>query len=106
MRTRHPFPDVALEFDDGSLGSMEGEVSAELVAQVAVPHPDATEKGVELALGFMPHRGENRTTRRAAVANFKAEGANRRELLKQRQRQRRGTLDPELRRLQRKATKQ
>jgi hypothetical protein len=64
-------------------------------------HPDYCEKGTELALGFIPHRGENRKQRLAAVANFSAEGADRRELWRQRQRQRRGKLDPELRRLQR-----
>lgn len=68
-------------------------------------HPDYCEKGIELPLGFIPHRGENRTQRRAAVANFSAEGADRRELWAQRQRQRRGKLDPELRRLQRQKAK-
>jgi hypothetical protein len=51
------------------------------------------------------HNGENRTQRRAAVANFKHPEADRRELLKQRQRQRRGKLDIETRKLQRKAMK-
>jgi hypothetical protein len=64
-------------------------------------HPDYCEKGTELALGFIPHRGENRRQRRAAVANFEHPEADRRELWLQRQRQRRGKLDPELRRLQR-----
>jgi hypothetical protein len=68
-------------------------------------HPDYCEKGIELPLGFIPHQGESRTQRRAAVANFQADGVDRRELWLQRQRQRRGKLDPELRRLQRKRLK-
>lgn len=75
--------------------------SMEVPEDAPAVHPDAVEKGIELPLGFIPHRGENRTQRRAAVANFSAEGADRRELWAQRQRQRRGKLDPELRRLQR-----
>lgn len=75
--------------------------------------------------GFMPHQGENRTQRRAAVANWvppkqitpvpagsevtcgfhtgttPAPMPTRRELWLQRAKQRRGKLDPELRRLQR-----
>jgi len=100
------------------------------------PHPDYCEKGTELPLGFIPHRGENRQQRRAGVATWappkadqpKAEAGagaggeepgtrpggepppapmpTRRELWKQRQRQRRGKLDPELRRLQRRKAKQ
>lgn len=79
-------------------------------------HPDFVEKGVELPLGFHQHDGENRKTRRAAVANWvppviEKKASNqavesaptRRELWLQRQRQRRGKLDPELRRMQRKA---
>jgi hypothetical protein len=53
----------------------------------------------------MQHKGENRRARRAAVANFAHPEVSRRELLKQRQRQRRGKLDIETRRLQRKAIK-
>jgi hypothetical protein len=68
-------------------------------------HPDAVERGIELPLGFMQHKGENRRARRAAVANFAHPEVSRRELLKQRQRQRRGKLDIETRRLQRKAIK-
>lgn len=93
-------------------------------------HPDAVEKGIGLPLGFMPHRGENRRTRRAAVANWQPPKEKtlvvspetaaafpvgsvmpnqamptRRELWLQRQKHRRGKLDPELRRLQRKALK-
>jgi hypothetical protein len=137
MRTRHPFPDLPLDFDavvsmgDGS----EDEPTPELVMAASRPaaHPDAVEKGIDLPLGFVPHRGENRRQRREAVANWQppeqdqpssgAVGAGegepgtrpgdepspatparmptRRELWAQRQRQRRGTLDPELRRLQR-----
>jgi hypothetical protein len=100
MRTRHPFPDVDIPLETSGLRVNELDANEEPSA-----HPDYCEKGTELALGLVPHRGENRTQRRAAVANFQAEGADRRELWRQRQRQRRGKLDPELRRLQRKALK-
>ncbi len=92
-----------------------------------VSHPDYRELGTEVALGFMPHQGENRKQRLAGVATWNpkdhgggqqsgaeprpAAGAppppmpTRRELWKQRQRQRRGKLDPELRRLQREKAK-
>ncbi len=33
-------------------------------------HPDFTERGVELPLGFVPHKLENRTTRLAATATW------------------------------------
>lgn len=89
MRTRHPFEDVPLEF----------ETYAEF------PEVKTLDVPADIALGFRPHAGENRKTRRAAVANFSHPGVSRRELLKQRQRNRRGKLDVELRRLQRKATK-
>jgi hypothetical protein len=110
MRTRHPFEDVPLEFEglEMSMGDGgpddPGPVTLALGAKLFATHPDAVEKGIELPLGFMPHRGENRKTRRAAVANFAHPEANRRDLLKQRQRQRRGKLDVKTRRLQRKAT--
>lgn len=85
---------------DGS----DGEPPPELDAPIPIPvHPDYCEKGIELPLGFVPHKGENRTQRRSAVANFAHPEANRRELLAQRQRERRGKLDIETRRLQRKA---
>lgn len=77
-------------------------------------HENYREIGAAIPLGFIPHRGENRQQRRAAVANWtppaqpKPEDGSepptmptRRELWEQRKRQRRGTLDPELRRLQR-----
>ena len=133
FRSKHPFPETEMEWSssDGSepIGDFASAV-APLAERDILPkarHPDAVEKGVELALGFLPHRGENRRTRRAAVANWQPpavssngrtpgfdpdnEGSNppaatpprmptRRELLGQRQRQRRGRLDPELRRLQ------
>lgn len=53
-----------------------GDGSDESVAQNVIPgavkplHPDYREKGTELALGFHQHQGENRKTRRAAVANW------------------------------------
>lgn len=79
-------------------------------------HENYREIGAAIPLGFIPHRGENRTQRRAAVANWAPPKPTapstpedtpaprmptRRELWEQRKRQRRGTLDPELRRLQR-----
>jgi hypothetical protein len=120
-------------------------------------HPDAVERGVEMPLGFMPNKLENRHTRLAATAQWqppKVQGQaywseelppehfeafalgmigtsgdgervrvtridrermrvyfepvaekmpTRRELVKQRQKQRRGVIDIEARRLQRKA---
>lgn len=106
---REPF--FGMPEDLAILGSM-GDGSAdepqpELVQLASAPmaHPDAVEKGISLPLGFMAHRGENRTQRRAAVANFSHPDVSRRELLKQRQKHRRGKLDVETRRLQRKATK-
>jgi len=94
-----------------------------------VSHEDYREKGTSVALGYLPHQGENRRQRRAAVATWvppkdqpKAETAGegsgdqdvgpepspvptprmptRRELWLQRKKHRRGQLDPELRRLQ------
>lgn len=72
------------------------------------PHPDYREKGAEIPLGFMPHQGENRKQRLAAAATWAPpklpEGEQpptRRALHEQRQKHRRGTLDPELRRVQR-----
>ena len=100
MRTRHPFPDV-------ELGEPEHEsvpVRAEFdIPGVVVGGAEQVERGTAVPLGFMPHTAENRKTRRAAVATFQREGVNRRELWRQRKRQRRGTLDPELRAAQRKA---
>lgn len=154
MRTRQPFEDVPLEFElvgsmgDGSEHSggcdcdpfgdsfmctsdcpgCEGcRASRERITGIPrTVHPDAVEKGIELPLGFMPHKGENRRTRRKEVANWQPPKTRtmvvspetaaafpvgstmpvermptRRELLKQRQRQRRGKLDIETRRLQR-----
>lgn len=120
MRTRQPFygdPEDAALLPDYELPSdipmptlePAGEVLAdgtwlrtpEEEGGQRAHHPDAIEIGTELPLGLIPHRGANRQQRLAAVANFEAEGADRRELWQQRQRQRRGTLDPELRRLQR-----
>jgi hypothetical protein len=159
LRTMHPFPEVTMEWGGTEYPSVEvdelGNATPESIASMgdgsetsapvtlmAEPerpvHPDATTKGIELALGFMPHQGENRRTRRAESARWtppklitpktetETAGAaqsppaanapnaaapaprmpTRRELLKQRQKQRLGKLDPELRRLQRKAAKQ
>jgi hypothetical protein len=121
MRTRHPFEDVSLEFE-------LPEAAREFV------EPGSPLAELLPSLGFRQHQGENRKTRRAAVANWQPSQTNgaaasapaagsrapdpvkpaaaptermptRRELLKQRQRNRRGELDVELRRLQRKATR-
>jgi hypothetical protein len=103
--------------------SAEAMAATEVNLLPPMTHPDAVEKGIELPLGFVPHRGENRRQRREAVAKWtppadaefvtpdtaqrvapigdKPRMPTRRELWAQRQRQRRGTLDPELRRLQR-----
>lgn len=70
--------------------------------------PDADPSPATPAHGqFYAHNGENRTQRRAAVATWEPpkDAPTRRELWLQRQRQRRGKLDIETRRLQRKATK-
>lgn len=98
MRTRRPFPDVE-ETDPEELGATPVEVAPALEASNAPP-----------ALGFIPHGSENRRTRRREVAKWTPpEGPNmptRRELLKQRQRNARGKLDPQLRRLQRQKLRQ
>jgi hypothetical protein len=120
-------------------GMTEGQARELIPGAVKPLHPDYCEKGIELPLGLVPHKGENRRTRRAAVANWtppqeetrsmeqsigrdiQTNGAvvnggasapapaermpTRRELLKQRQRQRRGKLDIETRRLQRERIK-
>ncbi len=131
LRSRHPFADLTIYADDPA----PVEQVRQALERGPEVHPDARELGVELALGFIPHRGENRRTRRAAVANWQppkqdykahnssesgatpaqrdeAEGLRvppphdmptRRELLKQRKRRDRGTLDVDLRRLTRKA---
>lgn len=72
------------------------------------PVPDwMSERGTEVALGFVPHQGENRRTRLGESARFspKEDPGVRRRYVKQRDTKRRGKLDVELRRLQRKAAK-
>jgi hypothetical protein len=92
------------------VGNM-GDGSAETESQELIPgavkttHPDYREQGTEMPLGFLPHQGENRKTRRTAVATFQSEAFPRREGVRQIQKQRRGTLDPELRRLQKRKAK-
>lgn len=109
-------PPAALELV-GSMGDGSELADYELPSDIPQPalkplHPDAVEKGAAIPLGFMPHDGENRTQRRAAAATWVPpvlpEGEQpptRRALWKQRQRQRRGKLDPELRRLQQRKAK-
>lgn len=82
----------------------------------AATHPDAVEKGTSIALGFIPHRGENRKRRLEGVKTWKATPEQekaagdvplptRREMFEQRKRHERGKLDPVLRRLQRERLK-
>lgn len=93
------------------VGSM-GDGSSELETQELIPgavktlHPDCREKGTAIPLGFMPHQGENRATRRKASATFSHPEFSRREGLLQRRKHQRGKLDPELRRLQHERLKQ
>ncbi len=122
-----PLPDYELPSDIPQ--SFFTELEESVAETTAGPHPNYRELGTEMPLGFMPHQGENRRQRRAAVATWSPKdhptaepvgaGAEesgtrpdvepapppplptRRELWAQRQRQRRGTLDPGLRRLQR-----
>ncbi len=87
-------------------------------------HPNYREIGAEVPLGFIGHQGENRKQRLTGVATWSPKDhgdhggdprvplnsavesmPTRRELLAQRQRQRRGKLDPELRRIQREKAK-
>lgn len=95
-----PEPQFTLLGIDEMANIPDEALMSEILNQVKPMHPDYCEKGTEQPLGLIPHRGANRQQRRSAVANFQAEGADRRELWQQRQRQRRGKLDPELRRLQ------
>lgn len=69
------------------------------------PEPEAVPTAPP-ARGFFPHQGLNRERRLAATAQMidpKDEPGLRRKLLLQRKRRARGTMDVELRRLQRKA---
>ncbi len=105
---------------DGSFVEVPVIINGAEASSRREPHPNYREIGADVPLGFIPHQGENRRTRRKAVAKWvppKQElpkngvggetspptpaMPTRRELLKQRQRKRRGKLDPELRRLQR-----
>jgi hypothetical protein len=122
VRTRHPFPDV--EFEETFL-ELHRASTENLIPPIF--HPDAVERGAEIALGFRQHSGENRQQRRKAGATWvppKTNGAEatatasmpapapvtasapaermptRRSLLKQRRKHQRGKLDVELRRLQ------
>ncbi len=80
------------------------EIEPEAFTQSKAPNPHLQERGTEFAVGFVPHKGENRRTRRAEVAKFVSpEGtAPRHALLVRRRQVAAGTLDPELRRLQKK----
>ncbi len=105
--------------DLAALQTLGTEVEAQATIPGAVKplHPDATEKGITLPLGFVPHRGENRQKRLAGVRTWKAtpeqekvaEGGpalpTRRDMFEQRKRHERGKLDTVLRRLQRERLK-
>lgn len=86
------------------------------VGQNVKHHPDYSEKGTSVALGFIPHRGENRKKRLEGVKTWKATPEQekaagdvplptRRGMYEQRKRHERGKLDPVLRRLQRERLK-
>ena len=75
---------------DGS----EGEAPP---VQVDVPLPQpavVSDTPSDMAIGFVPHQGENRTARRAAVATWEPKKGqpSRRELWEQRKKHRRGTM--------------
>lgn len=74
--------------------------------EIIVQHSLPPEVPSDIALGFMPHQGENRATRRKASATFTHPEFSRREGLLQRRARQRGKLDPELRRLQHERLKQ
>lgn len=112
MRLRGSFDnDASLAFDvNGSevAAGRENESQTVPLSPEHKPVPDwMTERGTDVALGFIPHEGENRRTRLAESARFvtKADPGVRRRYVKQRDTKRRGKLDIELRRLQRKAAK-
>jgi hypothetical protein len=96
---------------NGSEGSAGGENESQNVQVSEEYAPVAAwasgEIGTEVALGFIPHDGENRKTRLGEAARFvaKEDPGVRRRYVKQRDTKRRGKLDVELRRLQRKARK-
>jgi hypothetical protein len=101
----------------GPAAGAENDSQKTEVAQNVKHHPDAVEKGTEVALGFMPHRGENRKKRLEGVKTWKATPEQekaagdvplptRREMFEQRKKHERGKLDPVLRRLQRERLKQ
>lgn len=102
LRTRQPFPVQELDWGEADSPSIDG-AAVSFRGQDPMEPASIQDTPADIALGFMPHSGENRVTRRAAVANFSHPGVSRRELLKQRQKKRRGTLDTELRRATRKA---
>jgi hypothetical protein len=107
-----PFPgfSVIVHGGDGSPGEGPGVL---IEAPKTEIHPGYAPRGIEYALGFIPHEGENRRTRLTGVAKWeppaqKEDGPKiptRRELWEQRQKYRRGTLDVELRRLQKRKAK-
>lgn len=145
---------VAIPYEPPNLPAGAVHFGTAQPVELKPAHPDAVERGVELPLGFVPHKEENRSTRLRATATWSPpeikgepywseplpaehfhsfhlgqigntgdgervrvtaidpEGMRvhfeplaeqmptRRELVKQKQKQRRGKLDPSLRRLQ------
>lgn len=112
-------PDLAAlqTLNDFSMVEVPGIIDGAKPSSRSKTHPDATEKGITLPLGFIPHRGENREKRLAGVKTWKAtpeqvkaaEGGpalpTRRDMFEQRKKHERGKLDPVLRRLQRERLK-
>lgn len=110
MRTRHPFPDV---YECDLPPSVI--VSPQLYADIAAEMRDVVRDFESGALGTPKqppklHPGANRRQRRAATAQFVGPAEFgpdlRRNLIEQRKRRALGTMDVDLRRLQRKAKRQ
>lgn len=105
LRTAAPYPSFQV-----TAATSDTDLVVELPPSAGTAPVVAVELGTEQALGFIPHRGENRRTRLKEAATWEATPAQReaaggkvptrRELFEQRKRQRRGKLDVELRRLQ------
>lgn len=111
MKSRVMFPDLEdrEEWHRMDLVASTGDGTEELGEHTEVipaePKPAAVlDTPSDLAIGWVPHRAENRAMRRKAVATFAEPVAGlRRKLWLQRQKNRLGKLDVETRRLQRKA---
>lgn len=105
MKPRVMFPDIEdrEEWHEAEMRAALNQVKPTLEGLNPIPEP-VLDTPSDLAIGFVPHRGENRAMRRKAVATFQEPVAGlRRKLWAQRERNRLGKLDVETRRLQRKA---